>query len=141
MRGRHPSGPEFVWRLQGSAQAKQRLQLLLETLAGSCRVGEACQRLQISEPRFDQIRIEALQAALRELEPGVAGRPSSQPHPAEVEVGRLKERIAQLEAESKAALIRAEVAVTLPQAGKVEAKKASRSPSRRSRRPPSRKRS
>jgi hypothetical protein len=139
MRGRYPSGPEFVARLEGSGQAKQRLQVLLETLACTCRTGEACARLGISEQRFDQIRIEALQAALRGLEPGVTGRPARSPHPAELEVERLKERIAELEAEREAALIRAELAVTLPQAGEVEAKKAPRSPESASRRPSSRK--
>jgi len=141
MRGRYPSGPEFVARLEGTGQAKQRLQVLLETLAGECRVGEACERLGISEQRFDQIRIEALQAAVRGLEPGSAGRPARVPSAAEVEVARLQERIAQLEAERDAALIRAELAVTLPPAGEVEAKKATRSPRKSGRRPSSRKRS
>lgn len=139
MRGRYPSGPEFVERLEGSEQAKQRLQVLLETLAGSCRVGDACERLGISEQRFDQIRIEALQAAVRGLEPGVAGRPPRVVHAAEAE--ELMERVARLEAERDAALIRAELAVTLPAAGEVEAKKAVRSPSTQSRRPASRKKS
>lgn len=124
MRGRYPSGPEFVAKLEGSSQAKERLQVLLETMAGTCRTGEACERLGISEQRFDQIRIEALQAALHGLEPGVAGRPAHTPHPAEVEVEHLKKRLAELEAEREAALIRAELAVTLPRAGEVEAKKA-----------------
>jgi len=138
MRGRYPSGPEFVERLEGSEQAKQRLQVLLETLAGSCRVGEACERLGISEQRFDQIRIEALQAAVRGLEPGVAGRRPRVPHPAEAEAEQLKERVARLQAERDAALIRAELAVTLPAAGEVEAKKAPRSPNTQHRRPTSR---
>jgi len=138
MRGRYPSGPEFVERLEGSEQAKVRLQVLLETLAGQCRVGEACERLGISEQRFDQIRIEALQAAVRGLEPGAAGRPPRVPHPAEAEAEQLKERVARLEAERDAALIRAELAVTLPAAGEVEAKKAPRSPSTQHRRPTSR---
>lgn len=141
MRGRYPSGPEFVHKLDGSEQAKERLQVLLETLAGSCRVGEACERLGISEQRFDQIRIEALQAAVRGLEPGVAGRPARVLSPAEIENEQLKERIAALEAERNAALVRAELAVTLPAAGEVEAKKAPRSPSAQGRRPESRKRS
>jgi len=124
MRGRYPSGPEFVAKLDGSSQAKERLQVLLETMAGTCRTGEACERLGISEQRFDQIRIEALQAAVHGLEPGVAGRPAHAPHPAEVEVERLKKQLAELKAERDAALLRAELAVTLPRVGGVEAKKA-----------------
>ena len=38
MRGRKPSGPAVVERLAGSALARQRLQVVLETLAGTCRV-------------------------------------------------------------------------------------------------------
>jgi predicted ArsR family transcriptional regulator len=124
--------------LDGSDQAKQRLQVLLETLAGSCRVGEACERLGISEQRFDQIRIEALQAAVHGLEPGAAGRPARVVSAAELEIEQLKERLTALEAERNAALLRAELAVTLPAAGEVEAKKAPRSPSARDRRPGSR---
>jgi hypothetical protein len=124
MRGRHPSGPAFVQKLEGSERAKERLQVLLETMAGTCRTSEACERLGISEQRFDQIRIEALQAAVTGLEPGLVGRPAHTPHPAEVEVERLKKRLAELEAERDAALIRAELAVTLPRVGEVETKKA-----------------
>lgn len=32
MRGRHPSGPEFVDKLPGDATAKDRLRVVLETL-------------------------------------------------------------------------------------------------------------
>ena len=130
MRGRHPSGPEFVEKLDGSEQAKQRVQVLLETLAGSCRVGEACERLGISEPRFDQIRIEALQAAVAALEPKPTGRPAHVPTASEVEAEQLRTRVTELEAALKAALIRAELAVTLPRAGEAGAKKALGSPPR-----------
>jgi hypothetical protein len=139
MRGRYPSGPEFVQKLQGSERAKQRLQVLLETVAGTCRTTEACDRLGISEQRLDQIRIDALQAAVHGLEPRPAGRPAQAPTEQELEVTRLKERIAELEAQVKAALIRAELAVTLPQAGGAEAKKAEGSSEGASRRPSSRK--
>jgi hypothetical protein len=56
MRGRHPSGPEYVEHLQGSAQAKERLRLILETMTGKRRVQEACQLLKISPQRFEQLR-------------------------------------------------------------------------------------
>src|SRR6476659_7505960 len=79
MRGRYPSGPEFVDKLKGSPEAKQRLQVLLETLSGACRIGDACEQLDIKEARFDQIRIEALQAALEAIELKPAGRKPQQP--------------------------------------------------------------
>jgi hypothetical protein len=140
MRGRLPSGPEFVMKLNGSFLARQRAKVLLETVAGSSRVIEACAQLQICEQRFDQIRIEAFQALVNALEPQAGGRPAKVWSAADVEVLRLKERVAELEVELKAALIRAELAVTLPQVAEVESKKALRSP-KRSRRPRSRKRS
>ena len=136
MRGRHPSGPEFVQKLEGSAQAKQRARVLLETVAGTCRVSEACARLGISEPRFDQLRLEALQAAVDRLEARPTGRPARTVSAAEVELEQLQEENAELKAKLKAALIRADLAVTLKRPGEAEAKKAPRS-SRPKRRPPS----
>jgi hypothetical protein len=135
MRGRYPSGPEFVDKLDGSAQAKGRLKALLETLAGSCRVGQACDRLGLSEPRFDQIRIAALQAALAALEPQPAGRRPRQALADADEVQGLRDRVAQLEGELQAALVRAEIAVALPRVHAGAGKKRTRRP------PPARRRS
>jgi hypothetical protein len=57
VRGRYPSGPEYVdvQHLHGSAQAKQRLRVILETMMGQWRVGEACARLGICGQRFRQL--------------------------------------------------------------------------------------
>src|SRR5262249_14459879 len=74
MRGRLPSGPAFVDRLDGSLVAKERLKVLLETLAATCRIGDACARLGIQESRFEQVRLEVLQAALAAAEQRRAGR-------------------------------------------------------------------
>jgi hypothetical protein len=132
MRGRYPSGPEFVDKLHGSALAKERLKVLLETLARERRIGDACDRLGISEPRFDQIRIEGLQGALTALEPRPAGRPPRHAITDEAEVQRLRERIAQLEGERQAALVRAEIAVALPQVKAAAEKKTTHRRRRRS---------
>jgi hypothetical protein len=133
MRGRYPSGPEFVDKLEGSPEAKKRLKVILETTAGTCRILEACERLGISEQRFDQIRIESLQAALTALEHKLAGRKPRQPSPLETDVQRLQEQIAQLKADLHAALIRAEIAVILPKVGAADQKKTPNpKPSRRS---------
>jgi hypothetical protein len=45
MRGHRPAGPEYVEHLAGSGQARERLKVVLETLAGTCRVQEASRRL------------------------------------------------------------------------------------------------
>ena len=101
-------------RLAGSDQAKERLQVILQTLAGTCRVREACRRLGISEPRFQQLRAQVLEAALERLEPRPAGRP---PQPGEADEGRLAalaDRLAAKEVELRAAEARVEIALALP---------------------------
>jgi hypothetical protein len=113
MRGRRPSGPEYVEHLVGSAQAKERLRVVLETMAGRLRVGEACLLLKISEQRFHQLRAGLLQAALDELEPKPMGRPRRAAVPAETAL--LMERLAERERELEAAQVRAEIALALPQ--------------------------
>lgn len=123
MSGRYPSGPEFVEKLQGSPEAKDRAQVLLETVAGTCRVLDACERLGIGEARFDQLRYEGLQAIVDALERQPAGRKPRMRSPAEIESEQLRERIAQLEAELQAALLKVELAVALPQVGEPALKK------------------
>jgi transposase-like protein len=114
MRGRHPSGPEFVDKLPGDAAAKERLRVVLETLSGDCRVQEACERLNLSEQRFDQVRIEALQGALTALQPKPLGRPPRTASVVEEELARLRARVSALEAELHVAAVRTEVAAILP---------------------------
>jgi transposase-like protein len=114
MRGRFPAGPSYVDKLDGSATAKERLKVVLETLAGQCRVQEACARLGICEQRFHQLRQEALEAALAGLEPGVPGRRPQTPSPADERVGALQEQLAALQREMLAARAREEVALILP---------------------------
>jgi hypothetical protein len=107
------------------------LQVVLETLAGTCRVQEACTRLGLSEQRFDQLRTQVLQAGLESLEPRPAGR-KPQPAPA-ADVAALQARIDELQIEIQALRLREEIALALPsvQLTPVEpAKKSSR------RRPP-----
>ena len=115
MRGRRPAGPEYVEQLTGSKQAKSRLKVVLQTLAGQCRVQEACQRLGISEPRFHQLRQQMLEAALAGLEPQPAGRkPALPPSPEQLQLAQLAEELAAKDVELRAAQARAEIAVTLP---------------------------
>ena len=106
MRGRHPSGPEYVNYLDGSPRAKERLRVVLETIAGKCRVQEACELLRICEQRFDQLRQQALQAALGQLESKRGGRPRRQPQAISDETRVLRQQVADLEAELHAAHVR-----------------------------------
>jgi hypothetical protein len=113
MRGRHPSGPEYVNDLEGSPRAKERLRVVLETMAGKYRVQEACELLGICEQRFDQLRQQAMQAALMELESKPGGRPRQLPATSG-ETRALRQQVADLEAELRAAHVREEIALILP---------------------------
>jgi hypothetical protein len=73
--GRKPTGPQIVERLEGSPSAKQRLEVILETIAGQLTIPEACARLGIGESRFHDLRNRTLQVTLKTLEPRRLGRP------------------------------------------------------------------
>jgi hypothetical protein len=144
MRGRRPAGPEYVANLAGSTQAKERLQVILETVAGRLRVQDACRLLGISEPRFHQLRSQALEAGLASLEPRPAGRPARLVTADQEQVRDLQAQVADLEVDLQAAQIRTEVALALPQvvqpAAAPEKKTRQRRSRPRGREPTSRKR-
>lgn len=120
MRGRKPSGPEVVDEMTGSEQARLRVKTVLQTMTGDLRVQEACAVLELSEQRFDQLRVEALQAAIEALETKPAGR---RPQSAEdAAIAKLKQQVAELEGQLQTALLRAELAATLPRRGTVAKK-------------------
>jgi helix-turn-helix protein len=112
MAGRYPTGPEYVELLDGSEPAKQRLRLILETLAGQCGIAEAAHRLGVTEQRVHQLREEALQAALAELEPKPAGRPRRAAEP--LDAVALAEQVLELEKQLRAAKVRESIALVLP---------------------------
>jgi hypothetical protein len=116
MKGRHAVGPEYAERLDGSELACRRMRVVLETIAGTKRVAEACAELDVCHQRFETIRQEAIQAGVAALELRPAGRPRTAAA-ADAETVRLRERVAELEAALQAALIRAELATTLPRLG------------------------
>lgn len=126
MRGRRPVGPELIDRLAGSDEARRRAKVVLQTMTGELRVQEACERLGISEQRFEAIRQEAIEGAVASLEPKQVGRPPRAPESAAVgdaaEVARLRDRVAELEAELEAAAVRLELARALPRLGRSEGK-------------------
>jgi hypothetical protein len=114
MSGRHAIGPELAERLQGSEQARMRMRVVLETIAGKKRVIDACQELGICEQRFETIRQEAIQAGVMELELRPAGRPRKSTSESDEQLAQLQKRVVELEAQLHAALIRTELATTLP---------------------------
>jgi Helix-turn-helix domain len=116
MRGRIPAGPESVEHLEGSDKAKERLRVILETMAGRLRVGDACAQLGISEQRFRQLRAAVLQGALAILEDRPAGRPRRPPEPAAS--AALRQHVAELQWQLQVAQVREEIALALPQVSK-----------------------
>jgi transcriptional regulator with XRE-family HTH domain len=114
MRGRHPQGVELVAKLSGSDQARERLQVILEVVAGRCRAQHACARLGLGEDRLRQIRKAALQGALEALEPKAAGRPRCREEVTAGRVAELEAQVAELGQELQLSRVREEVARILP---------------------------
>jgi len=113
--GRKPQGARLVDALRGSAHAKARLKLFLQTLADELSVGEACRRLGICESRFFEQWTAWLHESIELLEPRSAGRPRNQePSLSEAEVQALKQRVQELEARAAIVEVQAELARSLP---------------------------
>jgi hypothetical protein len=111
---RRPAGPEYVERLSGSRQAKERLQAVLDTVAGKTTVLDACARLGICEQRFHQLRGHLLRAALASLEPKPIGRPRRRLTQADRDAQSLSAEVATLRHELRASKTREEIALVLP---------------------------
>lgn len=129
--GRPPDGPHHVDRLTGDEEAKHRLRVILEAIAGAISIEEACEELRVSASRFHELRHEALQAAVDGLTPHASGRPR-RPEP-EADPDRLAELTKQneeLKAELLASSVRTEIALVMPhlltKEARVEIKKKAR---------------
>jgi hypothetical protein len=114
-RGRPPQGPKLAEKLDGSAAAKERLQVILETLAGARSIPDACAQLGVGETRFHELRKTVLAAAAAALEPRPAGRPTlSPPAPSHQELTALQAQLTEMKIQLEAAQIRAELALVMP---------------------------
>ena len=110
--GRPPLGAELVGSLEGSPQAKLRLEIIIRTLAGEITIPQACQELAIGESRFHELRNELLQHAVAALEPRARGRPpTARGNPC---VAQLQQQVQALKIDLQAAQIREELALMLP---------------------------
>jgi hypothetical protein len=114
MRGRWPSGLEYIDKLQGSAETKERLKVIFETMSGDKRLLAACAQLEVGETRFHQLRERALQGALSAIEPRPAGRPSQTCGLETEEVRALQARVKDLELALHEAQVREEIVLVLP---------------------------
>jgi hypothetical protein len=109
-------GPELVNNLDGSEQAKQRLKVILQTFSGEMTIPEACQQLHVSEARFHELRSQWLQSSVANLEPKPVGRPPA-PEPSEQDqkIANLERQIVELKVDLRAAQIREELALLMPE--------------------------
>lgn len=116
-RGRPPEGPDLAQRIEGPKEAKQRLQVILETIAGGKTIAHACEELGIGPTRFHELRTEALSAACQALVARSPGRPPDTPEvPPELEkrLHELEVKNKELTVELKAAETRELIALTMP---------------------------
>ena len=112
--GRHPSGPNLVEGLDGPEEAKRRLKVILETVAGTRTISEACAELGISEAAFHELRKQALKAAVEGLVPRPAGRPRKDGDPEQRRIHDLEEQVFLLKKDLQASHIREEIAIAMP---------------------------
>jgi hypothetical protein len=115
MRGRKPSGPEYVQRLEGSAKAKERAEVVLATLAGRLSVQEACRRLGVGEAYFNRLRLKFLRGGLPALEDQPAGRRRRPVAAATQQIDALAAALGETRLALEAAQLREEIALTMPQ--------------------------
>jgi len=113
-RGRPSLGPALAEKVEGSDQAKVRLKVILQTIAGELSVADACKQLSLSEARFHELRQEWLQVSCAALEPKPLGRPKETSIEEEVELLRLHRENQNLKMHLRAAQIREEIGVAMP---------------------------
>ena len=113
-RGRPAQGPALVEALDGSALAKTRLSIILETLSGRTTVQDACSRLGIGRTAFNKMRSRFLAEATDLLEPRQAGRKPRSVTPEQAQLAELERQNQQLKLDLAAQQVREEIAVVMP---------------------------
>lgn len=113
-RGRPVKGTQLLEGLEASHVARQRLTVILQTLAGAMTFDQACQVLGINRSRFHELRRQFLARASGLLEPRPPGPRPRQPTGPELEMQRLRRQILQLKLDLKATQVREEIALVMP---------------------------
>lgn len=126
MRGRYPAGVEYVEKVEGSPLAKKRAQVVAELIGGDLRLQEACRRLDVHETRMHQLRHAGWIGLVRAMEPGAPGRPRLRSQSDAERICELEQELAETKLELQQALVRAEVALILPQRVEAETVKRGR---------------
>jgi hypothetical protein len=113
-RGRRPAGAGIVEGLDGAVEAKKRLRLILETLAGQRTMRAAGRLLGISERRFYVLRKAFLLSALETLKPRPIGRPGQPSAVGDERLTELEAELQRLRVDLRAAQVREEIALAMP---------------------------
>jgi len=113
-RGRPPLGPGLVDTLQGPDEAKRRLKVILETVAGTRTIADACAELGICEAAFHELRKQALAAAVAGLAPRPVGRPRKDADPEQRRIQELEAQVFLLKKDLQVAHLRQELAISMP---------------------------
>ncbi len=110
-------GPDLVDDLDGEAEAKRRLKVILEQISGECTVAEAMEELGIGRSRFFELRSKVLKSALAGLAPKARGRPSYPGYTEEdeAELQRLREHYDRELMELKIANVKEELRLVMPE--------------------------
>jgi hypothetical protein len=136
--GRTPLGPALVEHLEGSQRAKQRLEVILATIAGQLTIEQACRQLEIKPAMFYRLRTEVLEAGLARLEPRPMGRPPQSVTAEQRKYEELQLQLEEAQDELKIAQVREEIARLMPhlvQKDDAKKKRPIAHPSRSPRRP------
>jgi transposase-like protein len=124
--GRPPVGLAHVDRIEGPADLKERLRVVLATITSEMTVEQACEQLGVGPSRLHEMRRQALDGALAGLAPGRPGRPPGGRATTSEREHALEQRVRELEADLHGALVRSELALAVPHLFRRAAKKNSR---------------
>ena len=114
-RGRPREGAELVEKLDDcSDEARSRLKVIFQTLAGDLTVEQACQALGIGRSAFNKLRSQFIENAVELLEPGTPGRKKKIISAEQVENQRLREEIERLKLQLEAHRLREEIGILMP---------------------------
>lgn len=114
-RGRPHEGPGLADKLDDcSEEARQRLKVIFQTLAGVLTIDQACTVLGIRRSAFHKLRAGFIGRAVHLLEPRTPGRRKKLVTPEQLEIQRLRRENEQLRFELKAQQIREEIGLLMP---------------------------
>ena len=114
-RGRPHQGAQLVEKLEEcSDEARQRLKVIVQTLAGEITVEEACEILNINRSAFNKLRTGFIANAVHLLEPKKPGRKKREVSAEQMENQKLRAENERLKFQLKAQQLREEIGILMP---------------------------